>query len=655
LLSITDANSHETSFTYDAFGRVTQTNFPSSQIETYAYDANNNLTRKTDRKGQSITYVYDALNRLTKKQYPDSTEVDYLYDLVGKIQSANDPTGTYAFAYDNDGRLIGTSTSYSFLTSRDFTTSYGYDDASNRTSFTDPEGGSTTYAYDTLNRLMTLTPPSAFTTGSFGFSYDALSRRTQMTRPNSISSNYTYDDISRLLTAMHQLSGNIVDGESNTWDSAGNRRAKTDQRTGVTSNYGYDSIYRLLNTSQGGSTTESYTYDQVGNRTSSLGVSSYSNNSSNELTSTSNASFTYDANGNMLSKTDSTGTTSYSWDFENRLSSVTLPGAGGTVIFKYDPFGRRIYKTSSAATSVFAYDGDNLVEETNAAGGAIARYSQGLNIDEPLAMLRSATTSYYEADGLGSVSSITNSAGGVIQTYAYDSFGYSVATTGSLTNPFRYTGREFDTETGLYFYRARYYDPTNGRFLSEDPIGFDGGVNLYSYASNSPINWVDPTGQSQEGNIANVAQKQVGSKGYLRRKRRGPYGPGTNKCNQFVADAIADSGIPRPKVPYTGWRGWLGLTRDPTAHEWADPSVNIPGWSAPLPISAAEPGNVIAQEHGDWGHSGIVVAPGQTASVNSTTNPEGIVTQNDWGFRPRGQNGDGPNDPPPVVRQYTGP
>ena len=109
--------------------------------------------------------------------------------------------------------------------------------------------------------------------------------------------------------------------------------------------------------------------------------------------------YTYDSNGNTTSKTDSTGTTNYTWDFENRLTSVTLPGSGGTVSFKYDPFGRRIYKSSSSGISIYAYDDDgNLIEETNASGAVVARYSQGLNTDEPLAELRSGTTSYYQAD-----------------------------------------------------------------------------------------------------------------------------------------------------------------------------------------------------------------------------------------------------------------
>lgn len=201
----------------------------------------------------------------------------------------------------------------------------------------------------------------------------------------------------------------------------------------------------------------------------------------------------YDNNGNTQTKVDSTGTTTYTWDYENRLSSVTLPGSGGTVTFKYDPFGRRIYKSLSSGTSIFAYDADNLVEETNSSGTVVARYSQGLNIDEPLAMLRSGTTSYYHADGLGSVTSLTSAAGAVAQTYSFDSFGKQTASSGSLTNPFQYTGRELDAETSLYFYRARYYDPNTGRFLSEDPARYD-FTSFYSYVGENPVLWKDPLG-----------------------------------------------------------------------------------------------------------------------------------------------------------------
>jgi len=498
LTSIKDAINHTTSFTYDAFGRVTKTTFPSGYIETYAYDAIGNLTSKTDRKNQLITHTYDQLNRLAQKSYPDTSTVNYTYDLDSRLTQVTDPTGTYQFTFDNMGRLTSASSSYTFLTARSFTTSYSYDAASNRTGFTDPENGSTAYVYDTLKRLQTLAPPAAFSgTGSFGFSYDALNRRTQLTRPNNVATNYTYDNLSHLQSVLHQLSGSTIDGTSYGLDSAGNRTSKTDQRAGVTSTYTYDLIYEVTGVTQGTNTTESYTYDPVGNRLSSLGLSPYIVNTSNELTSTPSTTYIYDFNGNTTSKTDSTGTTGYVWDFENRLTSVTLPGTGGTVSFKYDPFGRRIYKSSSSGTSIFAYDGDSLVEETNSTGAVVARYAQSQNVDEPLAMLRSGGTSFYNTDGLGSITSLTNATGSLAQTYGYDSFGKRINSSGSLVNTFQYTARELDAETGLYYYRARYYDVAVGRFISEDPIAFTGGIDFYAYASNNPSNLFDPSGLAQ--------------------------------------------------------------------------------------------------------------------------------------------------------------
>ncbi len=453
------------------------------------------MTSKTDRNGHSITYAYDQLNRLTQKTYPDNSTVIYTYDNASRLTQVSDPTGTYQFTFDNMGRLTGTTTAYAFLTGRNFTTSYVYDAASNRTGFTDPENGATGYVYDTLNRLQTLTPPAAFSgTGNFGFSYDALSRRTQLTRPNAVTTTYGYDTLSRLLNVTHKKGTTTLDGATYTVDSAGNRLSRTPQPSGTASNYGYDAIYELTGATQGHSTTESYTYDAVGNRLSAFHSSGWTYNSSNELTSRPSFTYTYDNNGNTLTSVTGSNTTTYAWDFENRLTSVTLPGSGGTVNFKYDPLGRRIYKSSSSGTSIYAYDADNLVEETNSSGTAVARYAQGLSIDEPLALLRGGATSFYDADGLGSVTSLSNAAGSIANTYTYDSFGKVTASTGSLVNPFQYTARESDTETGLYYYRARYLDPWTGRFLREDPARFNAGPNFYAYVGNSPISYLDPFG-----------------------------------------------------------------------------------------------------------------------------------------------------------------
>lgn len=375
------------------------------------------------------------------------------------------------------------------MPSLNFQNTYTYDAASNRTSLTAPDGSTTTYGYDTLNRLNGLANSWA---GSFGFGYDALSRRTSLTRPNGVNTSYSYDGLSHLLSVLHQAGLNTLDGDSYTYDPAGNRLSKTNYLNGVTSNYSYDSIYELTQVTQGATTTETYGYDAVGNRLSSLSVPNYSYNVSNELTSNSNCSYTYDANGNTLS--DAQGRT-FTWDFENRLTQAVVPGTnGGTTTFKYDPFGRRIQKISPNFTSVFLYDGPNLIETANTSGTEVASYTQTQTIDETLAELRSGTADFYQADGLGSITSLSGSSGTLANTYSYDSLGNLTASTGTVRNYFEYSGREFDPETGIDYYRTRYYDPTTGRFLSEDPVDFDGGINFYEYVGNNPVDFIDPLG-----------------------------------------------------------------------------------------------------------------------------------------------------------------
>jgi RHS repeat-associated protein len=200
-----------------------------------------------------------------------------------------------------------------------------------------------------------------------------------------------------------------------------------------------------------------------------------------------------DANGNTLS--DPSGK-QYSWDFENRLTQAVVPGTnGGTTTFRYDPFGRRIQKSGPLGTTNYLYDGDNLLGELDQAGNFSARYAQTERLDEQLAMSRATPVEFYLSDALWSVTSVMNASGVVAQTYTYDSFGKLSSPTGSLTNPFQFTDREFDTETGLQFSRYRYYDPNIGRFLSEDPIRFEEkNAHLYLYVRNRPTNLIDPLG-----------------------------------------------------------------------------------------------------------------------------------------------------------------
>jgi RHS repeat-associated protein len=180
--------------------------------------------------------------------------------------------------------------------------------------------------------------------------------------------------------------------------------------------------------------------------------------------------------------------------------------------YKYDPFGRRIEKSVNNVITRYLYDGPNVVTEYDEAGNATAKYTHNLAVDDPLAVQQGSSTYYYHKDGLGSVTALTNAAGSVVKRYRYRGFGEIYSEPGSVVQPYTFTARERDPETGLYYYRARYYDPRAGRFISKDPIGFGGGdsnlyryadsvgkpliveTNHYRYTSNNPVNRVDPSG-----------------------------------------------------------------------------------------------------------------------------------------------------------------
>jgi len=164
--------------------------------------------------------------------------------------------------------------------------------------------------------------------------------------------------------------------------------------------------------------------------------------------------------------------------------------------------------TDPLGTTIYLYDGerDNVIEEVDNSGTLLGRYNQEMGLDSQLSEFRSSTASYYEQDGINSVTSLSTSAGILANTYTYDAFGRLTASTGTLANPFQYTAREFDQETGVYEYRARYYDQTLGRFSSEDSMGFSAGLNFYAYASNGPLVNSDPTGLTSYQNFSATDQ-----------------------------------------------------------------------------------------------------------------------------------------------------
>ncbi|MBI1928691.1 hypothetical protein HYR99_31160 [Candidatus Poribacteria bacterium] len=504
LIKVTDAKGNITTFAYDPQDRLIKTIDPLGKVETFAYDDNGNLITTKDRKSQTIALQYDAVNQFIKKTLPGNLATTFAYDVVGNLIEAVDPDSRLTMAYDGANQLTSASTTGS-PNQPPVAIDPTYDKNGNRLTMTDSLTGVTGYAYDALNRLTGVTNPSAQTVG---FAYDALSRRTTTAFPNGVTTSYAYDAVSQLTSLVHKLGVTTISSFGYTYDKVGNRTTLSTTRTEVAVNnvlgYTYDALNRLIQAVRPlpAQPDETFDYDSVGNRLrrDEQTVDSAFDNA-NRLLADEQFTYAYDLNGNLVQKTDKgTGKiTQYTYDAENQLiqiqefpDSISLPSK--TAGYRYDGLGRRIEKNVDGVVTRYVYDNEDILLEFDESNALMARYTHGPGIDEPLMMERGGQRFFYHADGLGSITDLTDSAGAVARAYVYDAFGQIVQQVGTLPNPYTYTGRELDAESGLYYYRARYYDARVGRFLPEDPIKIVGGLNLYLYASDNPINVLDPTG-----------------------------------------------------------------------------------------------------------------------------------------------------------------
>jgi RHS repeat-associated protein len=447
LLTVQDALSHTTTYTANNMDRVASRTDALLNTETSQYDLNGNLSVFTDRKSQVTSYTYDGLDRLTQITFQDQSSTTATYDAGNRItQIVDSISGTIARGFDGLDRLTSETTPQGSV-------SYTYDNAGRRTSMTVAGQPIVNYTYDNANRLTQISQGTATVT----IGYDNANRRTSVTLPNGIAATYGYDAASRMTSITYTQGSNTVANLTYAYDANGRR------------------------TSAGGSLA------QV-NLPSAVSSATY--NANNQLTQWGSSSMTYDLNGNLTND----GTTTYTWDARNQL------GGFGSTTFAYDAGGRR---TQNAAGTNFLYDGGNPVQELSGTSVA-ANLLTGLGVDEIFTRTDSGGARDFLTDALGSTVALTDSSGTVQTQYAYEPFGKTTSTGQTSTNSFEYTGRENDA-TGLYFDRARYYNPALGRFISEDPIGFGGGdANLYAYTSNAPTNFVDPSGM-QEATVIGCA------------------------------------------------------------------------------------------------------------------------------------------------------
>ncbi|HEV3470216.1 MAG TPA: RHS repeat-associated core domain-containing protein [Pyrinomonadaceae bacterium] len=499
LVSQTDANGHATTFEYDRMGRRTRRTLPLGMSETYGYDLAGRLTARTDFDGKTTAYAYDVMGRLVSKT-PDPSlgepPVTFTYTPAGRRRTMADATGVTTYSYDGRDRLLSKATPHGTLT-------YSYDAAGNLLTARSSNAGGTSvaYSYDPLNRLATVSD-DRLAAEPTSYSYDANGNLESVAYPNGVTTRYSYDPLNRLTSLTAAGPSSTLAGYAYTLGAAGNRLSVT-EHGGRTVAYAYDDLYRLTgeavrDPTGGGDGAAAYAYDRVGNRLSrtstlpGLADASYEYDANDRL-----ASDTHDRNGNTLASQGKT----YSYDSENRLTSI----GGGAVTYLYDGDGNRVSKTAGGVTTNYLVDTNNptgyaqVVEELR--GGSVTRaYTYGHDLIAQRQLIGGEwRVSFYGYDGQGTVRFLTDPAGAVTDTYTYDAFGNLLGRTGDTPNDYLYAGEQYDANSGFYYLRARYLNPSSGRFLTMD--SFEGipwdppSLHKYLYTSGNPVNSADPSGR----------------------------------------------------------------------------------------------------------------------------------------------------------------
>jgi RHS repeat-associated protein len=503
LTSITDGNGRARQFTYDAFGHQLSETDPLGRTKTFQYDPAGRLDSQTDRDGRQIAYTYDVDGKLATMVMPGNDVTTIAYDPIHRPTSLTNATATVQLQYDDAGRVTA-QTSTGIAPVPAVTLHYAYDNLGLRTQLTGPEG-STSYRYDGVGRLTGITDPAQ---GPFTFGYSAASQLTTLARPNGVTDTLTFSG-SDLTARTAARSGLVLAGLTYMYTVNGLRASATANGAAGPTTYGYDVAGQLVSASSGG-TTQTWAYDAGGNIVSSrtTPVGGYSYDAAERLIQDAQNTYTYDHEGDMLTRTGRAAgaMTSYDWNARHQLLAIHLPD-GSTEHFGYDPLGRRVTVTDATGVRAFVYDGDAVDLEYDGAGNRVASYTNGLGKDDVLEMARGGHRYFYLKDGLNSTVALTDETGTVAATYAYDAFGAPSASTGAVANPFTYTGREYDAHAGLLYLRSRYYDPHLARFLSEDPVLHP---NPYPYVDNDPTNRRDPSGaQSLEEEEETLAVNEV--------------------------------------------------------------------------------------------------------------------------------------------------
>ena len=518
LTALIDAESSTTTFGYDPRNLKVEEIYPGHSLPSnnervaFGYDARGRMLFRLDQKEELTEYAYDRVDRLTTRTYPDTSVDTFTYDLASRLTAAN--CGRYDTlverTYDSGSRLTSEKLT---VDATAYTTTSAYDAADRRTSITYPNGKVVAQTFTTRDQLSNV-KYDAVNVGTFV--YDIGMRRTTLTFGNSKVETRQYRTDDRLTS----INTPNVTNFTYTYDANKNPLTQgVGHNTTDNQAYDYDDEDRLVDFQRSGSgPNQAWQLSLVGDWdqfTNGASVETRTHNDVHELTAVNANSLSYDLKGNLT--TNSNGQT-YTWDFENLMESATV--GADTAEYVYDAFRRRVKKTFDGNSTVFIYDGWRCISEYDN-GAAVSAPDRlfvfGTYLDEVLMMRNAAGTKYYyHSNHLYSVHAITNASGNIVEAVkSYDAYGKPTIITGAgtdatwfttddvtasvsaLGNPWFYTGQRLDAETGLMYYKNRYYSAELGRFISRDPIGFRGGsVNLFESLLSMPIRLVDGVGLS---------------------------------------------------------------------------------------------------------------------------------------------------------------
>ena len=499
--SVKDPRNLITTYTYDGMGNPTVINSPDSGTTAKTYDLAGNVTSSTDARGKKTTYAYDKLNRLTKVTFADKKTIAYQYDQgangLGRLTKMTDPSGSTTWSYNQQARVTEKQQKNGSVL---LTTTYTYYASGKLANITYPSGRILTHWYDQTGRLSKIDVDGQPLVQ--GITYEPFGLASLWafgSGPLTASRGFDQDGNLAQLHLLGHAKSKLNDTTTLTRDDAG-RITNITSSTAAAKTFGYDKLNRLTAYASG-TTTQNYVLDANGNRvalSTNAGNTSYQiATASNQLVSRNDGSGpvanTYDAAGNLSGD----GASAYVHGANGRLAETTV--AGVTTTYLYNGQGQRVKKTGAGSTTIFAYaEAGNLIGEYDAKGKPVQEtvWANGL----PVGVLKPNKLFYVNTDYLGAPRSIEDTAGNAVWKWERDPFGngapnQKLGSAAAFNYNLRFPGQYYDSETGLNYNMARYYNPAHGRYIQSDPVGLRGGVNTYAYVAGNPLSFTDPSGE----------------------------------------------------------------------------------------------------------------------------------------------------------------